>query len=302
MSEFWSYKNLNNVPAEFRLTLNEGNTPIRKLNFEGQQIMVKDENTNPNGSFKDRSLAYQVSYHVSKGVRKFVISSSGNAAVSAAAYCGLAGVELDIFVANQVNEKKLEKINVFLDSNIKLHRSNKPRSDAIKFARETGIKDLRGSVDDKAIVGYTTIAFELAKQFPEIDSIFIPCSSGTSALGVYQGFKKLKMKVKLFICQTSKVHSIASRFDKDFVKTSKSYADAIVDKIALRKKDVIDAVKNSNGSGIIVNDALISYAKGVAEANGFFYSNNSLLGLAGLIKLNNKGIKLNKPVILASGL
>jgi threonine synthase len=237
-----------------------------------------------------------------KGIRNFVISSSGNAGVSAAAYAGLAGVKLDIFVSDTINPAKLEKLDVLKSDKIIIHSGPKPKSDAMKFASATGAYNLRGSMDDIAIVGFKTISYELIEQYPEIDAIFLPCSSGTSALGVYQGFVDNNRKVKIYICQTSKVNTIASRFDRSFVKTDKSFADAITDRVSFRKSEIIKVVKESEGSGFVVNDALLYQAKEITENAGFFYSYNSLLGLAGLLKAKSKGIKLIKPVILASGL
>ena len=199
MKGIWSYKNLQNIDSSFQLTLNEGCTPIRKIKLEDLEVVIKDENSNPSGSFKDRSLAYQLSYHMEKGVRNFVISSSGNAGISAAAYAGLAGVKLDIFVSDNINPAKLEKLDVLKNDKIVIHSGPKPKSDAMKFATVTGAYNLRGSKDDTAIIGFKTIAYELIEQYPEIDAIFLPCSSGTSALGIYQGFVENGKNVKIYI-------------------------------------------------------------------------------------------------------
>jgi threonine dehydratase len=302
MKEFWSYKRMQKIPENFRLTLNEGKTPIRQLKYEGLKVVIKDENENPNKSFKDRSLAYQVSRRVWEGKTKFVISSSGNAAVSAAAYCGLAKVELDIFISDHINTLKLERIKNFESEKIHFHQSQKAKSDAIKFASETGAFNLRGSHDDYALIGYETIAYELAEQYPDIDSIFLPTSSGTSAIGIYNGFKHVKKNVKIFICQTSRIHAMASKFDKDFIPSASSYADAIVDRVALRKTKITEIVKESEGGGFVVNDALLYQAKEAAESQSLYYTYNSLLGLAGLIKATQKSHELLYPVVLASGL
>jgi len=302
MNEIWSYNSMQNVPQSFRLTLNEGNTPIRKIDINGLAVMIKDENANPNGSFKDRSLAYQLSYHIASGKRKFVISSSGNAAVSAAAYAGLAGVELDVFVAEKVNPLKLEKLSKFENGSVRIHQSAKPKSDAVKFASEEKAFNLRGSQDEAAVTGFKTIAYEICKQYPEVSEVFIPCSSGTSTVGIAKGFNEHKKAVKIFICQTSKIHSIAKTFDHHFVSVTKSFADAITDRVAHRKNEVVDIVKKSGGGGFVVNDALLYQAEDIVEKQGLSYSYNSLLSLAGLLKAQTQGIELLNPVVIASGL
>ena len=305
MNGIWSYKSLAKVPKDFRLSLSEGNTPIKQLTVAEQLVMVKDENSNPNGSFKDRSLAYQISNYIAQGKTKFVISSSGNAAISAAAYVGLAGGSLTVFVSDQINPLKLAKLNELVDDKIELIQSKKAKSDAVLFAKENDCINLRGSQDQTAIDGFKTIAYEIIEQFPEIDSIFLPCSSGTSAIGIHKGFKEHKKNVRIFICQTTKICPMASIFDKDYVKSEKSFADAITDRVALRKDEVVQIVKLSGGSGIVVNDAYLYQAKTLAESQNLYYSYNSLLALAGFMKFKasaNSNNQVFNPLVLASGL
>ena len=266
-------------------------------------MAVKNENVNPGGSFKDRSLAYQLSMYIDRGKNKFVLSSSGNAAVSAAALASIADVELDLFVSTHINPLKLEKIQKYLTDSgkIRLHQSDKAKSEAMQMAQQDGsVVNLRGSQDDLALPGFKTIAYELAAQCPEIDALFVPCSSGTSALAIMQGFKELGKKVAVFICQTAKVHPIAQEFDSSFADSETSLADAIVDRVAHRKEQLLIALKECGGGGKVISDsALLSVRHELSEA-GIDYSYNSLLGFAGYFKLVDNNFK--HPVILASGL
>ena len=153
MAGIWQYKNLpvKGIPEHLRFSLGEGSTPLLDLDFQEYKLKIKNENVNPTGSFKDRSLAYQISYHSAKGVKKFTLSSSGNAAISAAAYCAKAQVELDLFVSSRIIPQKLEKIENYVNKKIRLHQSLRPKSDAIKFSKYSGSMDIRGSIDDIAV-------------------------------------------------------------------------------------------------------------------------------------------------------
>jgi len=305
----------NKLPSKTKLTLGEGNTKFY-LTFpaDAPQSMlgIKDENTNPNGSFKDRSLAYQLSIYLDQGKDRFVISSSGNAAISAAAYANLGGAELDVFVADTVNLLKLQKLKKIADGNkkIKIHQSGKPKSEAIQFALETGAINLRASIDDLALPGYKTIAYELAMHdYPEVDALFIPCSSGTSSLGILQGFKEVNYgHVKIYLCQTTKVNVLAREFDADFSQTDTSIADAIVDRVAHRKDQLISAIKENGGGGFVISDAEIESTRLKAGEAAQGFSNNSMLAYAGYHKAfafykdKNQELPFKMPVILASGL
>ncbi len=295
----------NPLPQSVKLTLNEGGTPLKIIELPGNKVLaIKDENQNPNGSFKDRSLAYQMSIYVDQAKKDFVISSSGNAAISAAAFAKLAEANLDVFVSEHVNPLKLQKLeNLSCDYNgIRIHKSLQPKSDAIKFANETHAINLRGSQDALAVIGFKTIAYEIAEEYPDVDAVFVPCSSGTSALGIVLGFRDLGKKVPVIICQTSKIHAIASEFDKDFQVAKTSLADAISDRVALRKLELVDQLRNCAGGGVVISDDDLQAAKERMATYGFDFSYNSLLAFAGFFKLENSDKLYKHPVIIASGL
>jgi threonine dehydratase len=318
MAGIWDNKQLaefNELPKQVRLSLGEGNTHFMVYFSDvvpRGMIGIKDENTNPNGSFKDRSLAYQISMHLDRGKDRFVISSSGNAAISAAAYVSVGGGCLDVFVADTVNKEKLKKLQSLAakSSKIMVHQEKQAKSAAVRFARGHDAVNLRGSHDDLALPGYKTIAYELAyHDYPDIDALFIPCSSGTSALGILQGFKEVGYdKVKIYLCQTSKVHALAKEFDLDFTTADLSLADAIVDRVAFRKAELIKLLKENGGGGYVISDAELKQVQEKAGEPAAGYSYNSLLGFAGLYKAltihQRHGLELpfKMPVILASGL
>lgn len=68
----WNSK-LIDTSLSTKLTLEEGNTPIEELEVDSVKTLLKREDKNPNGSFKDRSLAYQLSKHISDGKRVSVL-------------------------------------------------------------------------------------------------------------------------------------------------------------------------------------------------------------------------------------
>jgi threonine synthase len=294
-----------NVIPSLQLTLDEGDTPVWEAFFDNYKVWIKNEMINPNNSFKDRSLAYQLSYYISIGSKRFVISSSGNAAISAASYVALANeCEIDIFIGNGISSNKYVRLNKFASGQIRIHKGAKPKSDAIKFAKQNNAINLRGSIDDLALTGFKTIGYELARQVPQIDSLFLATSSGTSALALHYAFEEMGLKVAIYVCQSEKVHPIASEFDKDFDEKPESMADAIVDKVALRKPKLLAALKKNGGGGFVLSDADILEAQARAGIAGIpMPSYNSALAFAGLSKaLRSSGIDVKKPLILVSGI
>ena len=101
----WKYERFfPDVSAKNRITLGEGATPLLKI----EDIYFKCEYKNPTGSVKDRGLAYQVSKLLENKIKFAVISSSGNAGISAASYCRQAKVKLTVFISPRINRAKFK--------------------------------------------------------------------------------------------------------------------------------------------------------------------------------------------------
>ncbi|KKQ36337.1 MAG: L-threonine synthase [candidate division WS6 bacterium GW2011_GWA2_37_6] len=317
----WKHDQINSlIDEKYQLTINEGGTSLIKIFLDRQEqkelgikdgktqkLYLKLETMNPNKSFKDRSLAYQISYYYSKGKKKLLISSSGNAAVSAAAYVSLTDMKLAVFVSNKVNKAKLERLNKFVSQNpnISLNFSMRPKSDAIKYSLNEDYVNLRGSMDENAVVGFKTISHELFEELTECDAIFVPCSSGTSTVGISQGYDDLKLKAPaLHICQTSKVHPIAKNFDIIYTPTKTSLSDAIVDRVAKREQQVLDIIQNTNGSGWILSDEdierALKFLKRKTKLPDLTY--NGILSFAGLVKALKRHKQFTNPVCIISGI
>ena len=166
-------------------TYGVGNTRL----VEHKGIYFKCEFENPTGSVKDRGISVQISKLLEMGVRSAVISSSGNAAISAAKYCREANNKLTVFISPKLKASKksvLEKLDCTLIV------SPKPISSAFRCAQKTGAYNLRQSKDENAVAGYEALGLELIRQNQEIDAVFIPASSCTTFVGVYRGFQKGK--------------------------------------------------------------------------------------------------------------
>jgi threonine synthase len=83
------------------VTLGEGWTPmLRSKRHPG--AFLKDEGTNPTGSFKARGLALAVTMAQHYGLRKLAVPSAGNAAGALAAHAAAAGIEANISMPKDV--------------------------------------------------------------------------------------------------------------------------------------------------------------------------------------------------------
>src|SRR5438034_10608925 len=96
------------------VSLGEGNTPlIYSLRLServgrGCEVFVKNEGTNPTGSFKDRGMTVAVSKAIERSARAIICASTGNTSASAAAYAARAGILcIVIFPYGKINDAKI---------------------------------------------------------------------------------------------------------------------------------------------------------------------------------------------------
>ncbi len=265
-------------------------------------LYFKREDHHPLGSHKGRSLPFMIDTYRQIGKNKFSIFSSGNSALSSALYIKKinekenTNIKLKIFIGNNINPEKEKNLFSLADKNISIKKTDRPKQEAFK-SKEIDYQILRQSTDDSAIFGYVSLAKEL-EEIPDLESVFIPVSSGTLAQSLALNLPK---NVRIFIVQSEKCHPIAEEFDQDFVDGDSS-ADAIVDKIAFRKEKLIELIKNSNGDGFVANDEKIKKAIEIFQKEtGEKISSNGALTFAGLLKALEKNFESSGAVVCIVG-
>jgi len=269
-------------------------TPVKKI----ENIYFKCEFLNPSGSVKDRGISHQIERLKAKGAKSAVISSSGNAAISAAFYCKQEGVKLKVFVSPKINPAKLKILD---DSGFNVEKTLRPISGAIKYSKENQAVNLRQSTDPEAILGFESIAYELEEQVSKIDALFLPISSGTTLVGIASGFKNLGFSPSFHIVQTEVIHPLAAFFDHDFKEKKGSLADAIVAKYTLREKEVLEIVRGSGGAGWVISDQEMIKARKWLNSFDLNCSYEGAATLAAVWKAERKGYKYHRPVCLLTG-
>ncbi len=264
-------------------------TPL--LNIDS--FYVKREDLNPTGSAKDRAIESQTNHLQQLGFQKAVISSSGNAAISAKYYCQLKNIDLEIFVSPKTTPEKLKLLE-----SAKLHYSLTPISDAIKFSKQFNCYNLRQSTDPVAQQGYSVIGSEIVSQLPTITSTFIPVGSGTTLIGISE---KLPLSVKIFAVQPASHAPIASLFDKNFTPETETVTDSLSVKFTPLKNKILATIKNRGSSAIVVQNQDVLNCYKMLKNLDICTSYEGCLALAGYFKAV-KSIDVGKyPVILLTG-
>jgi len=267
-------------------------TPLIKL----ENFFIKREDLNITGSAKDRSIPLQIKNLIKLGFKQAVISSTGNAAISAAFFCQQNNIELTIFLSPKVSRSKLKIIKKY-HADLKI--SNKPISDAIKFSKKNKAYLLRQSTDPTSLVGYQNIGQEIIDQLPQTTSIFVPIGSGTTLLGISQ---KIPNNIKIFGVQSAANCSIGQKFDNDYKPEKKLITDALSAKFIPNKTKIINAIQKTNGSVFVINNKDIKKSYRFLKHHKIKTSLEGALSLAGYQKSITKKIDPGKyPVIILTG-
>lgn len=267
-------------------------------------LYFKREDLHPLGSHKGRSLPLMIKTYVKQGQANFVISSSGNAALATGLYIKKYNqlhknkLTLQIFVGEKIDQRKLAMLKKVLSKHTIITQTKNPKQAAFQMDKSNKAKILRQSTDDIALLGYEELAKELNK-IKNLAAVFIPTSSGTTAQGLFAGFKKFKILPQIHIVQTTTVHPIAEKFllsfpqKRESIDTTKnpafagttktSLAGAIVDNIAHRKETVVSEIKKSHGFGWIANNQQIQNVIDlINKTEKIKLSPNSALAVVGL--------------------
>ncbi|HOZ80617.1 MAG TPA: PLP-dependent lyase/thiolase [Candidatus Woesebacteria bacterium] len=262
--------------------------PITKI----KNIYYLREDQNITGSAKDRAIPFQINQAIKLGYQKFVIASSGNAAISADYFCRQLNLELQVFVSPHISASKLSLIKS------QVTKTTQPNSSAFKYAKQNQAFFLRQSTDPNAQIGYQKITIDILTQLPQVTSIFLPIGSGTTLLGIS---KNLPKNIKLFGVQPASSCPICSYFDQDYTSEMKTITDALSVKLLPNKQKIISLLKN-HGGGVVVNDSEVKSCYQELLDNQLFVSPEAGLALAGLKKVSQSLNIGDYPLIIVTGI
>jgi threonine synthase len=185
--------------GEAPTTHGEGDTPLLRLARAGRALgfdtlWLKDESTNPTGSFKARGLAMAVTRAVLGGAEAFVVPTAGNAGVALAAYAARAGRPARIYAPSTTPRTILNQIRWF-GGDLELiegHIGDCGRL-ALEFARETGAFPMATLREPYRIEGKKTLGLEIARQlgWQLPDAVVYPAGGGTGLIGMWLAFAEL---------------------------------------------------------------------------------------------------------------
>ena len=182
------------------ITLGEGDTSLLLIPRLAKtlglfNLYLKDESSNPTGSFKARGLAAAVSKAKELGINKVVIPTAGNAGGAMAAYAARAGMQAYIYMPKDTPIANIEESRIFGAEVILVDGLI---SDAARLAGEKALHegwfDLSTFKEPYRVEGKKIMGYELADSFNwELpDVIIYPTGGGTGLVGMWKAFEELE--------------------------------------------------------------------------------------------------------------
>lgn len=191
------------LPFLAGVSLGEGDTPCLPLPRLARQLGIaqltaKHEGANPTGSHKDRMSAQAVTRALEAGARTVVLASSGNAALSAAAYCAAAGLDCEVATYRDLPEvfaRALRRLGarreVFGTGEARwAHVRRRVEEDGAFALTNYSVPAVGSPVF--GVEGYRAIALELAAQGCVPDHVLVPTARGDLLWGLYSGLRDLR--------------------------------------------------------------------------------------------------------------
>jgi threonine synthase len=170
-----------------------GHTPLVNMaigSLGGRPIFGKGEHRNPTGSFKDRESETALNVAKAQGVREVTVISSGNAAVSAAAFARELGLGCRVYIPEKTSA---EKQTALQETGARITLLPGVFEDVYRAALTLPEKAYHVSAGQNPFreLGSAEIARELFDEIGLPDHILVPAGNGLLLWGIYRGFQRL---------------------------------------------------------------------------------------------------------------
>lgn len=296
----WRYRRMYGLEFDdppFRM--GSGWTPLVRITTGGREVLFKLEYMAPTGSFKDRGTEVMINILTHQGVQRVVDDSSGNAGASVAANAARAKLQADIFVPAYASPAKQSQISVY---GAKVHPIPGLRANAKAAAMEAAQGETAlasHAYHPGFLAGQQSLAWELWEQLDGRvpDWYVVPVGQGVHLLGVWLGFKRLlavglvKRMPRLVAVQPALLPPVQKALDAgletipEMEAIKPSIAEGLAIASPVRGRRILQAIRETGGSCITVEETAISEAQKELASHGLYVEPTSATVFAALEKV-----------------
>ncbi len=294
----WRYRELLPALDGEPVTLGEGGTPLLLEEWEGLRLGLKLEFLSPTASFKDRGTAVLVSFLRSWGVREVVDDSSGNAGASLAAYGARAGLRVRIFVPAHTSPAKLAQIAVYGAEIVAVPGPRPMATEAVLQAVDAGATYASHAYHPLFAEGLATMAYEVVESlgWRAPDNLIFPTGNGSLVFSTYLAMKRMQAAgvignlPRLFAVQAQGCAPLLAPWrqgaeDVPAIAAGETVAEGIAVTRPSLGRYVLQALRETGGAVVAVEDADILAARRTLASRGLYVEPSAAAALAALPQL-----------------
>ena len=263
-----------------------------------KQLWLKDESSNPSGSFKDRSSAIVTARAIQKGYPKTITASTGNAGAAMACTAASTATEAIILAPKSAPPAKIAQLQCYGARVILVDGSYDDAFELSKQASQAfGWYNRNTGYNPFTAEGKKTASFEIWEQLlrhlPTVEmlNIFVPVGDGNIIAGIAKGFEDLlslgwiEKLPRLIGVQAEGSAAIAQAFrNADHITPvqAQTIADSISVNLPRDGIRALQSVRRSGGFFVTVSDQEILEAISTLGQLGIFAEPAAAAAYAGL--------------------
>jgi threonine synthase len=284
--------------------LGEGGTFLHHAKRLGQELRLghlhlKDETTNPTGSFVDRGVTVSLSHAGDLGSRSVVCATTGNIGAAAAAYAAKAGMPCRLCVALSVDLGKLYQM-------IACGATVEPCSTYEAATARVNASGVNAYVIDPAdpyfLEGEKTTGYEIVEQLGGApDRIVVPVGNGGHLAMIWKSLCELALlqdgirpRCKMTGAQLSTAAPVVAEIaGEDGLAGSHTMA-SLASEIAVPQPATgqlaVQAIRESSGGAVAVTEEEVFAAmQALARYEGIFAEPAAAATIAAVIRMRQEG-------------
>lgn len=266
-----------------------GGTPVVRSaalsEATGLEVWLKNESSNPSGSFKDRGLAIGIALGAACGAKRFCLPTQGNAGVAAclfAARLGLPGAL--VFMPDGYQGSIYHRACLHFGGEVSFHGPNiaaagrRMREELREPLAAGEFVDISTFFEPGRLEGKKTMGLEIAEAFagralPE--AIFYPTGGGTGLVGIWKALRELQdwgladpahqRLPRMISVQSTNCAPVVEAFRSGAVEVSPvvskgTLADGLDVPGAIMGHAMLQTLRESGGEAVAVEEAEIEQA------------------------------------------
>ncbi len=309
-NSLWRYRDLLPDPGDEPVDLGTGWTPLRRASRLAEvlgvrELWLKDDTSNPTGSFKDRVVSVALSSARRLGFSTAACASTGNLATSVAAHAAAIGWPSVILIPADLERSKIVMTAIFGGTllGVEGNYDDVNRLCVELLAEHPDWAFANVNVRPYYAEGSKTLAFEIAEQlgWRTPDQVVVPVASGSQLTKVAKGFRELvgleladgALPV-LFGAQATGCSPIATAFAAGADVITPQRPNTIARSLAIGNPAdgpyVLDELRRGGGDcGSVADDEILECISLLAETEGVFAETAGGVTVASLRQLLARG-------------